>query len=196
MVEKDSAYLELKKRDVSARPAVQAPEVVHTIPNIDHRYGDKRAEVLGVAVLDPFGRPVGMLDPGSTIVVRISVQAHEDLSMPNVGFMLRNHLGVDFAGTNSTREGFELPPMAPGDVHTVDFHLELPELYPGTFSFSPAIADGTLLSYRMCDWIDNAITLQMAHGEGQIYGYLHLPCRMELNGRLGQHGSAPEARLA
>jgi energy-coupling factor transporter ATP-binding protein EcfA2 len=176
MVEKDSAYLELKKRDVSARPAVQAPEVVHTIPNIDHRYGDKRAEVLGVAVLDPFGRPVGMLDPGSTIVVRISVQAHEDLSMPNVGFMLRNHLGVDFAGTNSTREGFEL--------------------YPGTFSFSPAIADGTLLSYRMCDWIDNAITLQMAHGEGQIYGYLHLPCRMELNGRLGQHGSAPEARLA
>jgi hypothetical protein len=36
----------------------------------------------------------------------------------------------------------------------------------------------------MCDWIDNAITLQMGHGEGQIYGYLHMPCRVELNASL------------
>ena len=64
--------------------------------------------------------------------------------MPIVGFMMRNHLGLDFAGTNTAREGFELPPMAAGDVYTVDFHLQLPELYPSSFSFSPAIADGTL----------------------------------------------------
>ena len=33
--------------------------------------------------------------------------------------------------------------------------------------------------------IDNAIALQMGHGEGQIYGYLRVPCRVEVNGRLG-----------
>jgi hypothetical protein len=74
--------------------------------------------------------------------------------------------------------------MLPGDVHTVDFHLDLPEWYPGAFSFSPAIADGTLVSYQMCDWIDNAITLQMGHSDNQIYGYMHVPCRVELDGRL------------
>jgi hypothetical protein len=37
----------------------------------------------------------------------------------------------------------------------------------------------------MCDWIDNAITLQMGHADGQVYGYIHLPCRVEMNGRLG-----------
>lgn len=104
--------------------------------------------------------------------------------MPIVGFMLRNHLGIDFSGTNTAREGFELPSMLPGDIYTVDFHLDLPELYPASFSFSPAIADGTLLTYRMCDWIDNALALQMGHGEGQVYGYLRLPCRVELNARL------------
>jgi hypothetical protein len=104
--------------------------------------------------------------------------------MPIVGFMMRNHLGVDFAGTNTAREGHELPPMLAGDIHTVDFHIDLPELYPSSFSFSPAIADGTLEAYQMCDWIDNAITLQMGHGEGQIYGYLHLPCRVEVDARL------------
>jgi hypothetical protein len=33
----------------------------------------------------------------------------------------------------------------------MDFHLKLPQLYPGSFTFSPAIADGTLLGYTMCD---------------------------------------------
>ena len=72
--------------------------------------------------------------------------------------------------------------MVAGDVHTVDFHVDLPELYPAFFSFSPAIADGTLHHYKNCDWIDNAVTLQMGHGEGQVYGYLHMPCRVELAG--------------
>lgn len=198
MVEKDSAYLHLKHRQPRAEgPASQAPEVVTDIPNIDHRYGDARAEILGIAVLDPFGRKVGLLTPNSEVIVRISVRANEPIEFPNVGFMLRNHLGVDFAGTNTTREGVDFPPMQPGDTHTVDFHLQLPHLYPASFSFSPAIADGNLVAYRMCDWIDNAITLQMGHGEGQVYGYLHLPCKVKLNARLNAGAALPaEARLA
>ena len=186
MTEKDSSYLHLssrRRKPETAGPTV-ARQVVTRLPNIDHRHGDRSAELLGIAVLDPEGRPQHLLEPNSRVVVRISARANDHISLPNVGFMLRNHLGIDFAGTNTTREGADLPPMAPGDVCTVDFHLDLPELYPGAFSFSPAIADGTLLSYRMCDWIDNAITLQMGHGEGQVYGYLHLPCRVEVNAEL------------
>ena len=74
--------------------------------------------------------------------------------------------------------------MQAGDIFTVDFHLDLPELYPASFSFSPAIADGTLAGYTMCDWIDNAITLQMSRSEDEIYGYVHLPCRVEVNARI------------
>ena len=98
--------------------------------------------------------------------------------------MLRNQLGMDFSGTNTAREGYELPPMQAGDVCTVDFYVDLPELYPASFSFSPAIADGTLMGYTMCDWIDNAVTLQMSRAEDEIYGYLHLPCRVEVNARI------------
>ena len=188
MTQKDSAYLIHKAGEEEKRHRagpVRAPEVVETIPNIDHRYGDKRAEVIGIAVLDERGRPLHMLDPGLRIVVRISVRAKDDLSMPMVGFMLRNHLGVDFSGTNTAREDYELPPMQPGDIYTVDFHVELPELYPASFSFSPAIADGTLLAYQMCDWIDNAIALQASRAEKEVYGYIHLPCRVEVNARLG-----------
>jgi ABC-type polysaccharide/polyol phosphate transport system ATPase subunit len=193
MVEKDSLFLGLARKDHSAHlqpAATQAPELVTTIPNIDHRYGDERAEIIGIQVTDPDGRPLHLLEPASSIVLRISAKAHKAIPNPNIGFMMRNHLGVDFAGTNTLREGHQLPEMWPGDTTTVDFHIALPELYPASFSFSPAIADGNLTEYQMCDWIDNALTLQMGHGEGQIYGYLHLPCRVEVNSRLRSESEA------
>jgi ABC-type polysaccharide/polyol phosphate transport system ATPase subunit len=179
MTARDSTFVE--HQATQGRPtAGQAATLVTTIPNIDHRHGDGRAEILGIAVLNEHGEPAGLLEPNSRATVRISARAKAAIALPNIGFMMRNHLGIDFAGSNTIREGLDLPPMAPGDTITVDFHLDLPELYPAHFSFSPAIADGSLHHYTMCDWIDNALVLQMGHGEGQVYGYLHLPCRVEV----------------
>jgi lipopolysaccharide transport system ATP-binding protein len=185
MSEKDSAYLGSPQAALSIPESPGAPpEVLERIPNVDHRHGDGRAQVTGIAVYDGFGRETPMLAPGTRAILRISAKANADVALPNIGFMMRNHLGIDFAGSNTTREGHQLPPMRAGDLVTVDFHLDLPDLYPAFFSFSPAVADGTLHSYTMCDWIDNAITLQMGHTEGQVYGYIHLPCRVEVNARL------------
>jgi ABC-type polysaccharide/polyol phosphate transport system ATPase subunit len=185
MATKDSAYLQHRglQRSHAPHEPIQARELITHIPNIDHRHGDGRAHILGIAVLEENGQPTHMLEPASKIIVRISAQAEAHLNTPNIGFMFRNHMGVDFAGTNTLREGHDLPPMSPGDTITVDFHITLPELYPSHFSFSPAIADGDLIEYKICDWIDNALTLQMAHGENQVYGYLHFPCRVEVNAR-------------
>jgi hypothetical protein len=197
MTAKDTAWIDHRRPSlpqVFSNP--QAPEVVSTLPNVDHRFGDGRAEILGIAVLDTDGVPLPALQPGRPATVRISARATAPLAAPNIGFMLRNHLGIDFSGTNTTNESFQLPPMNAGDVFTVDFHLNLPALYPGTFSFSPAIADGDLLTYSICDWIDNAITLQMDRSETQVYGFLRLPCRVELNKRIAPPGSPSEARIA
>ena len=67
---------------------------------------------------------------------------------PIVGFMMRNQLGHRFLRHQHRARGLRSPPMTPGDVCTVDFHLDLPELYPASFSFSPAIADGTAAGLR------------------------------------------------
>jgi hypothetical protein len=174
--------------------AIRAPEIVETIPNIDHRHGDGKAKIIGIAVLDEDGLPLHMLQPASRILVRISARAHAPVRAPNVGFMLRNQLGMDFSGANTVREGYRIDSMQPGDIITVDFYVDLPELYPASFSFSPAIADGALDDYTMCDWIDNAVTLQMSRAEGEIYGYMRLPCRIEVNARI--HGAVrPVAAL-
>jgi lipopolysaccharide transport system ATP-binding protein len=199
-IAKDTEYLQLKKKPEAApsREHMRPAEVVDTIPNIDHRFGDGRAEILGIALLNEDGDRVHLAQPRAKLIVRISVCAREEVAMPIVGFMMRNHQGLDFSGTNTAREEYELPAMVAGDILTVDFHLDIPELYPGSFSFSPALADGTLMAYRMCDWIDNAITCQMANSEAQVYGYLRMPCRVELNARLWGKAEDPveEPRLA
>jgi len=185
MVNKDARYLRQHAQAeaqaagevFASRPA----ELVEKIPNIDFRYGTGRAQVLGIAVMNQRGEEIGLLPPGETIVVRVSVRAQQEMPQPIVGFMLRNHLGVDFSGTNTALEGVEMPLLRPGEALTVDFLVALPELYPGHFSFSPAIANGTLEGYEMCDWIDNAVTLQMEKRR-EMYGYFRLPCQVELRG--------------
>jgi lipopolysaccharide transport system ATP-binding protein len=188
MVEKDANYL---AHDTLAHsPQLYQPpeEIEYTIPNIDHRFGDGRAEILGIAVHDSEGAKLHSLQSNTTIIVRISFRAKANLDHPIAGFMFRNHLGVDFAGTNTARERHQLPPMAAGDVSTVDFYLDLPALYPSSFSFSPAIANGSLEQYAICDWIDNAIALHMNPSEGPIYGQFHFPCRVEVNAKMSRAG--------
>lgn len=185
MAEKDISYREHHAEIVDKGDCGAPVELVEEIPNIDHRFGDGRAEILGIAVYSEAGRKLGSLSPRTTIVVRISVRAKKNLDRPIVGFMFRNNLGVDFAGTNTAREGYALPPLPEGEACTVDFYIELPQLYASTFSFSPAIADGTLEHYVMCDWIDNALALEMEKSEANIYGQFHFPCRVEINSRIG-----------
>jgi ABC-type polysaccharide/polyol phosphate transport system ATPase subunit len=184
MQEKDAGYQGPGARGQGPAGGGEPAEVVEGIPNIDHRFGDGRAEVIGIAVLDTNGRRLSSLQNNSTIVVRISVKAKSNIERPIVGFMFRNHLGVDFAGTNTAREGYDLPPLLMGEVSTVDFYLDLPALYASLFSFSPAIAEGTLAHYVTCDWIDNAIVLPMEKAEAPMYGQLHFPCRVQVNARI------------
>jgi len=80
--------------------------------------------------------------------------------------------------TNSVLEDLTLPAGQPGDVMTCRFRLQLPYLAPGGYSISPAIADGAMAAYQMCDWIENAVVLQL-QTDREVHGYLRLPCELD-----------------
>jgi ABC-type polysaccharide/polyol phosphate transport system ATPase subunit len=187
MAEPVPAGVEPTGHERSASPHIA---LVETIPNIDHRSGDGRAAILGIAILDEFGDPLHLMIPRSRILVRISVRAHLDLAMPDIGIRLRNHLGLEFAATSAMREECPPGPIGAGEAVTVDFDFEIPELYPGSFSFSPWISD----SGAACDAVDNAITVPMARGDGPVYGYIQVPCRIEVNPHLPSE-SGTESRI-
>ena len=197
MTEKDSAYRRLRPDAEASAPAGGAgPDagglaIAGSIPNIDHRHGDGRAEIIGIAVLDEDGRRLDMLAPNSASA-SASARARGAMARPIVGFMLRNQLGMDFAGTNTAREGTPWRPCGPGEIVTVDFYVDLPELYPASFSFSPAIADGTLRTTRCATGSTTRWRCRCPAPHRARYGYIHLPCRVEVNPRAG--GAAPPRR--
>jgi ABC-type Na+ transport system ATPase subunit NatA len=196
MAEKDANY---QAQDVIHHPqdANSGPaEIIDHIPNIDYRFGDGRAEVLGIAVYDESGHPLSVLLPDSAIVVRVSVRAKNDLDRPIVGVTFRDERGVDLAGSNTESEGHPLSPLLAGDVSTVDFHLNIPTLYSTSISFSPAVANGTLERYAVCDWIDNAVVLQMAPPDGPMYGHFRFRCHVEVNSRIGKGAGARPVAVA
>ena len=159
--------------DMTCEPARVPREpsgVLQSIPNIDHRYGDRRAAILGFAVTNEYDEPLHLMTSDSRIAVRITLKAERPIERIRIGFLLRNHLGLNFAET-----AHSLDQMGAGETVTIAFQIEIPELYPGAFSFSPFIRSDN----EVCDWIDNAVTVQMSRTEQPVYGYLHVPCRVE-----------------
>jgi len=192
-----------ERRSAEARPAPAAalpseaggesltdsPET--TIPNVDVRFGNRDAEILGIGLYDEQGRPVNAAEGGQAILVRISVLFQGDVQRPNIGFLMKNRLGLYLTGTNTLMEGHRIPPQAKGSTCTAEFRLQLPLLSAGNYSFAFAVADGTLEDYAICDWIENAYVLEII-ATRLVHGVLYLPC--EVHVKRGRPTTAPTAR--
>ncbi|MFN8005708.1 MAG: ABC transporter ATP-binding protein [Terriglobia bacterium] len=165
---------------VPAAVPLGSPElIVRTLPNIDRRWGNGQAEILGVRLLDLRGAPCESLTHEDPLTIRISVKFLRTVAHPIVGFLLRNRLGEDIAGINSSAEGVVLPSAEPLQIFTLDFHIKVPPLHPGNYYFSVAVANGTHEEYVMCDWIDNATLLTIKQRK-PVYGYMRCDCGIEL----------------
>ena len=153
--------------------------VVRSIPNIDHRWGNRQAEILGIRLLDQNGRTCESLDHGGCFILRVSIRFNDTVARPIVGFIMRNRLGEDIAGINTSAEGIVLPPALTAQIYTLDFRVQLPLLSPGNYFFSAAVANGTYEDYVICDWVENAISLVL-NQRWTVYGYMKLECQIEL----------------
>ena len=125
---------------------------------------------------DDLGRVVDAIRTPFRLMVRVSAKASEEVRFPIVGVQLRTDQGVDFAGTNTAREDAALPAMLEGDICTVDFRFQLPELAASRITVTPAIADGTLLEFRLCDMVEDAVDIRVLRGEAPVYGCMRIPC--------------------
>src|SRR5207302_276598 len=170
--------------DLPEEALAKIPTFMMHIPNIDHRFGNGKARVCGIGVYGIAGEPASGVAQGDRICIRISVEFDDEVSQPNVGFMLRNRLGEDVTGTNVMNEGMRLPVAKAGDRLSVDFIMDLPFLQAGFYHFSPAVADGSLDQYEMCDWIDNACAIEVME-RTSAYGHLRVPTRVRAMSVLG-----------
>ena len=147
--------------------------VVRTIPNIDHRFGNGKARVIGIELLDAKGSPTREVFGGETVLLRISAEFLQDVPRPILGYTLRDRLGVEISACNTSYAGTLLPAARGGQIYTSDFQIRLPRMAAGGYSFAPAVAEGDIQKHDMCDWIDNALVFSL-QGDELVYGMLKM----------------------
>ncbi len=92
------------------------------------------------------------------------------------GFLVRNAKGENIFGSNTARENYPLPVMTPSDTQTVEFHWTLPGLAPGRYYISLAVSDGNVDEFKVCDYIEDAVTMDTVGSGPTTAGYLQLQC--------------------
>lgn len=142
------------------------------------RYGDGRATILDGSLIGGSGQPICLLDPPERVVVRIRFRANAPVDSAIAGFLFRSSKGENIFGSNNARENYPFPPLQTGEISTVDFHWETPDLAPGAYSISLAVADGDLDQYAICDYLEDAIqvTAGAESGSRAARGYFGLRC--------------------
>lgn len=166
------------QREISHAPGTdaEAPAASFEAALHGHRYGDGRAAISSGALVGTAGQPVCVLKPLDRVAVRIRFRVDAPVDSAIAGFLVRNSRGENIFASNTARENYPLPPMAAGETHTIDFHWTAPELAPGSYSISIAVADGNLERYTMCDYVEDAIVVRVEAGGRAVRGYFQLHC--------------------
>jgi ABC-type polysaccharide/polyol phosphate transport system ATPase subunit len=152
----------LPERDTA--PAVTLPALTDetlSAPNVDRRFGDGAAEIVGVGVSSVDGQILANLTQGQPFVIQVRMLFHQPVSRPMAGFVFRDRIGTDLASTNTLMEDFVMPPAQAGEDVIVSFTCTPPVLHPGHYAISVTIASGDLAEYVMHDWIDNAMAIDL-----------------------------------
>ena len=175
-----SRTLTAEETDAGRSTSAAEPPWLQNLKGGDGRIGDGRALISGFSLLDQFGGQALHLAPAQSYVARISFEAHAALARPEVGLLVRNHLGIAFCGVTTRHASPSIGPLGPGERRTVDLAFNLPEFYPGFFSFTPCVKERMeeAAAATTCDWVENALTLQMERSAGDVYGCLHVPAHV------------------
>jgi len=145
--------------------------LISTIPYVHNRFGEGRAEILGIILHGDSGEVVNEVRSGQEVNILISAGFREDIEFPIVGVTIRDRMGTEITATNTSYENAALPPLKAGTAITVRLLMKVPALRPGSYSISPSVASGNIWEHEIEDWIDNAYIINVVETE-LVYGMM------------------------
>lgn len=132
-----------------------------------------RATIVNADLRTRDGRILGYFAGGERVVLRVSVDVHDALPSPIVGFLVKDRLGQELFGENTWPTH---PGHAAGAGQRIEaaFFFTLPMLPNGIYSITVAIADGDLATHVQHHWLHDALMLQVSSSKPR-YGLVGIP---------------------
>ncbi len=84
-------------------------------------YGDGRAEIFDLGLLDERGNVTNLLLKGEMFTIREKIRFHAPIQAPIFTYTIKDKKGTDLTGTNTLFEGTNIKPVQEGDVYDVSF---------------------------------------------------------------------------
>lgn len=145
-------------------------------------FGLGGATIVGVQLLDNLESPLSWVVGGELVCLQIFADCHQLLRSPIVGFTVKDRLGQELFGDNSSMTFLSNPrTCAAGQRLCARFTFEMPRFAPGDYSITVAIADGTQQDHIQHHWIYDALLFKSTTSSVAA-GMIGIPMRkIELN---------------
>ena len=88
-------------------------------------YGDGRAEIYDLGLLDSKGELTNLLLKGEEFTIREKIRFNANIESPIFTFTIKDKKGTELRGTNTMLEGVEVKPVKPGDEAVVEFKQKM-----------------------------------------------------------------------
>lgn len=92
-----------------------------TINGSRTEYGDGRAQIYDLGLLDERGNLTNLLLKGEMFTIRERIRFYADIEAPIFTYTIKDKKGTDLTGTNTMYEGADIKPVKRGDEYQVDF---------------------------------------------------------------------------
>jgi lipopolysaccharide transport system ATP-binding protein len=113
-----------------------------------------------VRLLNRAGVEARSFATGEEVELAVGIVFHDRLDDYTVGFLLRDRLGNEVFGTNTTYLGVPAVPGRPGETVEARFRLRL-DLGYGHYATTVAVHSPSGHVEENHDWIDNALAFQV-----------------------------------
>ena len=152
VMEREQAYEE-EEAESAGGGAGDVPAEVFAPLRYTYRHGDGSAEVVSAELLDASRRPVGVVETGSPLLVRMRARVLREVDDAVFGFLINDSRGVHAYGTNTKEQQVELGRLRRGELVEVSFAFDC---WLGLDQFSISLAVHSLdgVSY---DWLDGVL---------------------------------------
>jgi len=90
----------------------------------DYRFGDRKVEIVNVAIFDRTGKKTEVLVSGDQYRITQTVVAHFPVIDLASGFIIRNKRGVDLFGITNKTAGVEIPRIEAGQIFEISIEFD------------------------------------------------------------------------
>lgn len=92
-----------------------------TINSSRTEYGDGRAEIYDLGLLDERGNITNLLLKGENFTIKEKIRFHAAIQAPIFTYTIKDKKGTELSGTNTMFEGADIRPVKSGDEYEVSF---------------------------------------------------------------------------